>query len=651
MNNNDTNYFKKYAQPLIRNGFRIIPIPPGEKYPTGFHDWRNKDFHPIYRQLSNHPKEASGVGVKCGEGLVCVDVDSTDEDISSDIIRFCFDRFGDSPVRYGKAPKAALFYRVLHGQKKVKSKMFHDDFGGKHELELLADGQQAVVYAVHPETNEPYKWEGGELAETQFDDLVVIDEDDIKALVEKFESLCEQRGFDGSGKTPSSLPATDGSVLERVKPRRGLSNKEIFKKVKLLDPSMGHDDWVRVGMAIYHETDGSPTGFKIWDRWSQGAPDKYSREVIELKWPTFRANVVTTNPVTWGTIQSMINELTLTPTADPNSDTEFFIDLGEYSKNTPAIDWLITDYIEDLTTGVLFGEPGSYKSFLSIDIALHVATGQPWHGQPVKQGPALLIEGEGRQGVGKRARVWSDHYGQDLTGKAFISTTSASLMDADGAIELMNHIKRLRRSIKQNPRVIVIDTLARNFGNGDENATVDMNQFVKHVDAIRDEFKCTVLIVHHTGRSSKEQPRGNSALVGACDFMYRTETQASLMAKLVCVKMKDAEQPQPTYFKGSELTFETNDGGENTSLYFEKADGVLQERKELKGKQLELYQLLLGHVDDAGVCDREKLTAMALDLEIYSSKASARSAIRRLKDAGWVSTDEKGIKDIGEVIQ
>jgi hypothetical protein len=33
----------------------------------------------------------------------------------------------------------------------------------------------------------------------------------------------------------------------------------------LSNPDVGHQDWLSVGMAIHHETDGQ--GFNLWDNW------------------------------------------------------------------------------------------------------------------------------------------------------------------------------------------------------------------------------------------------------------------------------------------------------------------------------------------------------------------------------------------------
>ena len=85
--------------------------------------------------------------------------------------------------------------------------------------------------------------------------------------------------------------------------------------------------------------------------------------------------------------------------------------------------------------------------------------------------------------------------------------------------EIDEVIQIARDDLGQNPSLVVIDTLARNFGGGNENATQDMNLFITNLDRLKAEFGCTVLVVHHTGKDAAKKERGNTALRGASDTM------------------------------------------------------------------------------------------------------------------------------------
>ena len=68
----------------------------------------------------------------------------------------------------------------------------------------------------------------------------------------------------------------------------------------------------------------------------------------------------------------------------------------------PPVEFLVDGLITDTGFTMMYGAPGTGKSFIAIDIALSVAHGQAWQGQGVKQGPVLYIAGEGIGGFGKR---------------------------------------------------------------------------------------------------------------------------------------------------------------------------------------------------------------------------------------------------------
>jgi hypothetical protein len=95
------------------------------------------------------------------------------------------------------------------------------------------------------------------------------------------------------------------------------------------------------------------------------------------------------------------------------------------------------------------------------------------------------------------------------------------------------------------PAIVVIDTLARCFGGGDENSTQDMGMFVRGCDALRERWGCTVLVVHHSGHADKKRARGAIALKAALDAEYRLNRTEGGGLLLTATKMKDADLPSP----------------------------------------------------------------------------------------------------------
>ncbi|WP_422460278.1 AAA family ATPase [Endozoicomonas sp. ALB115] len=250
------------------------------------------------------------------------------------------------------------------------------------------------------------------------------------------------------------------------------------------------------------------------------------------------------------------------------------VSVGEMVSEPRPISWLIKGFLETDSLALMFGEPGCGKSFVAIDMACCIATGNPWHGAEIKRpGPVIYLAGEGLNGLSRRFKAWEITNGQSLAGAPlFVSKCAASLYDAASAAQVCQAVEiMVEQNGGQPPSTVVVDTLARNFGGADENSTQDMNQFVRHLDDFfRRKYGCCVLIVHHTGVGSQDRARGNSALKAALDAEYAVRKTDDTV-KITSKKMKDADEPDPREFnlKVVELPWQDEDGEVQTSCVLE----------------------------------------------------------------------------------
>jgi hypothetical protein len=215
------------------------------------------------------------------------------------------------------------------------------------------------------------------------------------------------------------------------------------------------------------------------------------------------------------------------------------------------MDWLIEDFIESNSLTEVFGAPESGKSLLAIDWGLSVAAGIYWQGHRTKQGAVFYVAGEGQNRLARRFGAWGIDNNKDIKKLPFYrSEQAAGFYDIHSAMSVERAINQIIQRDKVQPRLIIIDTLARNFGGGNENSTEDMSLFVAHIDKyLRTRFNATVLLVHHTGHGSAERGRGSSALKAAVDTEYSMVKNADEIINLTCTKMKDAAHPLPKSFK------------------------------------------------------------------------------------------------------
>ena len=171
---------------------------------------------------------------------------------------------------------------------------------------------------------------------------------------------------------------------------------------------------------------------------------------------------------------------------------------------------LIEGWMTAGSLNVLYAAPKSGKSLLALDWSAHVVLGRPWCGHPVTAGPVVYIAAEGRSGLSQRVRAWCTFNGRepdDLNDLRFV-TMPVALLGTATAIETADHIKAICEPSAAT--LIVVDTLARCFGGGDENATKDMTEFVASLDRIRLDTGAAVLVIHHAGKDETRGPAGPS---------------------------------------------------------------------------------------------------------------------------------------------
>lgn len=226
-------------------------------------------------------------------------------------------------------------------------------------------------------------------------------------------------------------------------------------------------------------------------------------------------------------------------TNDPNSKFRLYRDTE--LEELPQAHWLIDGMVPGGGCAVLFGSPGSAKTFLALDWALSIATGTAWQGHQVKEGPCVYFAAEGHHGLHNRVRAWKAASGLASCDAIRFIVGPVQLHERGEVEQVLEAIETLPVP----PRLIVIDTLARCSVGLDENLAKDMGLVVRGLDQIRRETGATVLLIHHTRKNQQGQAgatlRGSSALEGAADVIILSVMNSEDRVTLVCEKQKDAE--------------------------------------------------------------------------------------------------------------
>ncbi|WP_316201673.1 MULTISPECIES: bifunctional DNA primase/polymerase [unclassified Bradyrhizobium] len=200
--------FAQVGPILFENGYSPIPIMPGNKVPGIMvgDEWRMfkgwNEFcleRPSQFQVNQWAKwPDAGVGVACGRGLICIDIDQ--EEIIEPLLAIL-------PVSYvqKKGRKGiSLFYQGNTEVIRSKNYRTPDRVG---LVDLLAEGKQTVLPpSIHPDTGEPYFW---------WSDETLLDVG-LPALTELPNDIAERIGevLKAFGYDPDGDRATDPTVAD-----------------------------------------------------------------------------------------------------------------------------------------------------------------------------------------------------------------------------------------------------------------------------------------------------------------------------------------------------------------------------------------------------------------------------------------------------
>ncbi|WP_413739828.1 helicase RepA family protein [Sodalis sp. RH14] len=295
-------------------------------------------------------------------------------------------------------------------------------------------------------------------------------------------------------------------------------------------------------------------------------------------------------------------------------------------------DYLIKGHLPSDALTSIYGPSGSYKSFLAIAWACHIATGMPWAGRRVTQGSILYIVGEGGIGVPRRIKAWERTFnGDSPIGTLWRIDCPVFPASPESAEQVVLAAREVENQTGMAVRLVVLDTLARCFGGSDENAARDMGAFIQGCDYIKAKTRATVLIIHHSGKDEEKGARGSSAFRAALDAEFHVRREESGQGLVLnCTKMKDAEEPPrraytlnrvPLYTDDDEeqiVSLVLNDEGHPPEADNPALDPYLASVPRLTNNHVALWQCVRSRTAAGEPCTRtlvrDDLRAMGVDV-------------------------------------
>lgn len=181
--------------------------------------------------------------------------------------------------------------------------------------------------------------------------------------------------------------------------------------------------------------------------------------------------------------------------------------------------WLVEDMIPEAKVTLLYGDGGSGKSLLALQLACSTALGSDFLGYEIDQGRVLYLSCEDE--IDEHHRRLDKIAGDSLSG-----LTGLDILDMAGEDAVMSapdprgglmlrtpFFIALRAEIeKRRPSLVVIDNLADVFG-GDEIKKLNVRQFCTMLNKLAREFQMTLLVLAHPSVSGMTTGSGTSGNV------------------------------------------------------------------------------------------------------------------------------------------
>lgn len=355
----------------------------------------------------------------------------------------------------------------------------------------------------------------------------------------------------------SRAPGISDDFLAGYEPPLGLSVAQIERILSYVSSDCGRDEWLRVGLAIHHETQGDDTGLAIWDEWSADGATYPGTERVEYQWKSFRGPTPGRPSTTMASVIHMAKKGGYVHTrpdnasspeevmaraeaiaAAPRAERGRFGPIPIYDLSLqPPGEWLIKGVLPDADLVVLFGASGSGKTFVALDMAFAVAQGLPWRGNRTKKGRVVIIAAEGAGGLTKRVRAYAKHHAIDLRDVAIdVITAAPNFLHEEDIAEVLAEIKALGEVA-----LVVVDTLAQVTPGANENGAEDMGRALANLRLIREMAGATVMAVHHAGKDASKGSRGWSGIKAAADAQIEVLRHEDGQREIHLEKMKDGE--------------------------------------------------------------------------------------------------------------
>lgn len=425
------------------------------------------------------------------------------------------------------------------------------------------------------------------------------------------------------------------------------------------DTALAYDPWRNTIFGIHHATNGSDEGLELAHQFSARS-GKHDEDFLDKRvWPYIRSD--RGNAITAATIFHVARERGWVEPVD-----HLFEDLGPVDPAAPAgtarrfefvqfaqfaqrrnPDWIIHGTLPAAGLAVLFGESGSGKSFLALDLAIAVSQGTAWRGIPTHQSSVAYIVAEGIGGFSKRLKAFAHQHGIDPTAvPLYILGDTPNFMKGGDMSAVIDGIK----AIPTMPGLIIVDTWAQVTPGANENAGEDMGKALAQCKRLHEATGALVLLVHHSGKDASKGARGWSGLNAASDCTIEVIRSDNDRVATI-TKMKDGEDGAEFGFKL--LTVQLTEDTSSCVVEHTVATPKEKRKSDPRGPREQLVlRCVLDTVGPDNTADVGDILSAAVDQMPFDHASNKRDrrreialqALSSLRDTGRIEIADQRVK-------
>jgi len=495
------------ALELWRSGFSVIPIQPGSKRPlVSWIEYQSRrsteeEIHQWWQQYPN-----ANIGIVTGKisGVVVIDLDLDKDGGNESGAKIYEQVLTDLIVKTGRGGYH-LYYRYPEDVDYISNRV-----GLLPGVDVRADGGYVVAPPSAHSSGRLYEWiRRGEPRELP---------PHLVGLLTSYTPV----GRDGEEDSPKWLSDLLAGVGE------GQRNDVCARLCGYLIGKGMPKDVVLAIVRQWNEKNRPPL------------PDHEIAATVESVRKTAhrRGTVPQSRPQDGGTGQASTSPFSV-------------VSIREYMAHhgSNQVSWLVQDWLPEATIGFVVAPPGSFKTWLTFDMAVSVATGTPFLGEyPVQRtGPVLLIQQEDFHGdIAQRLAIILQ---SRLDLRAEVMEDDQFEVKAPPEIPIYIHPDRnlrfadrvvmdaLELRIRElRPALVILDPLY-SAAMTDDYMTKSAEQMLR-LKVMRDRYGCSFLVAHHTTKHAGNMERSRlwgsqflNALLETGWQVRRSENDSSIIVR------------------------------------------------------------------------------------------------------------------------